>query len=586
VPRRGPTTTSIDTREAEDSSPDAAIDDSGPRAFHAPVWHVLLVAPSTPRRGQLEEALQAGGEYLVTAKACPALAQEWLAGVAVDTVVVDLTAPNSPGTGDGRSALQATLDLRDAARPAPLVLLVPGGEAALTEGAAKAGMSTVRVDDPDHVDLVERDLRLGLERLRLRQMLEDTNARLETEIRTDPLTTALNRRGLQEVLEHEIERCCRSHGEVMALLLDLDDFKRVNDRHGLSVGDRVLVEVVERIRSTLRRTDHLSRVGGDEFVVLLPDTRPGEARMLAEKVRLAIAASPFRARGESVRVTASLGLVGVREASIESILSLGHPILTLSKRAGKDRVSAAGGDGPRLMHEPLADVIRALDRPGAMRVRAAPVVGVRDGAIVGHELFVRSSLPGFESPRDFFRVAAEARVLSRIDLHCLRACCEARACVPRGRQIHLNVNPATLVEVPASELLDILAPEADREVVLDLSEAQIVGEPAYLEPAIAELRQAGVRIALDDGEWGSGCLETLILIRPEILKLRPRLLRDANGEGERMHRLRRLMALGRRLGSTVLCEGVETAAELDLLRTLGIDLAEGPYWPMRELTSG
>lgn len=468
----------------------------------------------------------------------------------------------------------------------PVVALGSTGDPVARNRARRTGVSLVSVADPENVELLERDLRLALERLRLRRALEDTKSRLETELRTDPLTTALNRRGLQEVLDAEVERSRRSQSDTTALLLDLDDFKRVNDLHGLTAGDRVLVEAVERIRRSLRRTDHVSRVGGDEFVIVLPETRSGEARMLAEKIRLAIASRPFAVGEESVRVTASLGLVPLQEPSIESILTLGHPLLTLSKGAGKDRVTVAPDESPRKTAQPLSLVIQALDRPGAMAVRAAPIVRVRDREIVGHELFVRSSFPGFESPVDFFRVAAEAKLLSRIDLRCFAACCAARQHLPPGRQIHLNLNPITLVEAPLSDLLRLLdGSGVGHEIFLDLSETQIVGDPSYLQGPIAQLRRAGVKIALDDGELASGCLESLILIQPAILKLRPRLLLEAGATRDPVHRLQRLVILGRRMGAAVLCEGVETEGHLELLAEVGVDLAEGPYWPMRDLTT-
>lgn len=555
-------------------------------ALEASPWHLVLIEEDPDRRATLRADLEKDGDYRVVAVSTPPEALGLLDQVPFDVMVADLTTPGR-GLGASKGERLASIVRTGAAMPGVLVMVVLGTEdTALAGRAETGGLHVARTTRGADLALLEKDLRLGLERLRMQKVLEDSNAQLEREVRSDPLTTALNRRGLLQALQSELERSRRSHREMVALLVDLDDFKQINDRYGLSAGDRVLVEVVERMRGALRRTDHLSRVGGDEFVVLLPETRPGEARMLAEKIRSVIASEPFHLTETRIpiEVTASIGVVGVSEPSIESILRRGHPVLRLSKHTGKDRVSVGSEGSDGRSSGSLPELLRALERPGILTARSAPIVRVRDERVVGHELFVRSSLAGFESPLDLFRAATDAESVRRIDLLCFRTCCLARSRVEGGREIHFNLNPETLSEDVVPELLEMLdEDDDDREIVIDLSETQIVGDAGYLERPLAALRSAGVSIALDDGSWGSACLETLILVRPEILKLRPRLLRDARQDAERGHRLRRMVALGRRLGSTVLCEGVEDRSELELLRELGVDLVEGPYWPLREL---
>ena len=138
---------------------------------------------------------------------------------------------------------------------------------------------------------VIRLLRSVVERERLKKKLEESERRLERLALMDSTTEVLNRRGLQEILAHEIPRAWRKQSNLLVLLINLDDFKRINDSLGTKVGDIVLTEAAKKLRASLRATDYVARVGGDEFLVLLPDTRFAEGMRVAEKVRVAISST-------------------------------------------------------------------------------------------------------------------------------------------------------------------------------------------------------------------------------------------------------------------------------------------------------
>ena len=129
---------------------------------------------------------------------------------------------------------------------------------------------------------------------------------------------------------------------VQVLLLDLDNFKKINDNHGHGVGDAILVAVTESIQQTVRQTDYVARVGGDEFMVLLIDSRQEDAVMVAEKIRKATSqASTPAALGEIVKTTCSIGMVplGEKIVTIDELLQKLHLSLHLSKNRGKNRIS-------------------------------------------------------------------------------------------------------------------------------------------------------------------------------------------------------------------------------------------------------
>lgn len=165
---------------------------------------------------------------------------------------------------------------------------------------------------------------------RLRETLEHSASH-------DALTNALNRRSLIEACERELERC-RRHGHRMALLmLDVDHFKAINDTYGHLTGDRVLVSFVIRVRDQLRRLDQLGRFGGEEFLVLLPETSPESALLVAERIRTAVA----RTADGLPALTVSIGVTGSRtdETDIDELLARADRALYMAKTGGRNRIA-------------------------------------------------------------------------------------------------------------------------------------------------------------------------------------------------------------------------------------------------------
>ena len=151
---------------------------------------------------------------------------------------------------------------------------------------------------------------------------EDLIRQLDRQTMTDPLTGVLNRRGLQHTLSRELAWVTRYDSSLLAILLDIDDFKQVNDTHGHAVGDEVLKEVVRRLRISLRSVDYIARIGGDEFIVLLAQTRLADGYEIAEKIRGVVAETRFAESGAGIGVTASLGLVQVTSdcSTVEQVI--------------------------------------------------------------------------------------------------------------------------------------------------------------------------------------------------------------------------------------------------------------------------
>jgi diguanylate cyclase (GGDEF)-like protein/PAS domain S-box-containing protein len=169
-----------------------------------------------------------------------------------------------------------------------------------------------------------------------RKLLEQE---LQHQAKTDPLTGAVNRRHFQELAEREIAQSRRYHRPLTLLMIDVDRFKEVNDRFGHAVGDVVLQECVRKCRRTLREVDVIARSGGEEFMVLLPETDDHHALQVAERVRQAVSNAEVQVEGKpSVRITVSVGVAPVADTDLDTALSHADQALYQAKEEGRNRV--------------------------------------------------------------------------------------------------------------------------------------------------------------------------------------------------------------------------------------------------------
>lgn len=323
-----------------------------------------------------------------------------------------------------------------------------------------------------------------------------------------------------------------------------------------------------------------SRIGGDEFMLLLPHTRIGEGRMVAEKLRVALGSAPVLSASGPVRVTASLGAVRASTAtpSVDELLSLTHLVLRRSKLDGKNRTTSdqPGEEGAA---SELQGVMASLQSGKGLRAVKQAIFRLSDEHAVGYEFLTRAPAGVFSMPDDFFRVSAESNVLTLVDHHCLKACLAAgRALAPLGR-LHLNLFPSTLMDIPVRHLLESFhAAPAKGTWCLEISEQQVIGDPSHLAAPVAELRAAGVGIAIDDVGFGHSCLESLILLEPEVVKIDRHCIAGIAGDARRAHAMERLLKVAGSLGAEVIAEGIETRADLEQVKALGVTLGQGFLW--------
>ncbi|HSJ99238.1 MAG TPA: diguanylate cyclase [Myxococcota bacterium] len=305
---------------------------------------VLIIDDSRAARDELRRVLDESGRYERVLEARDGIeGLRVLLAQSVDAVICDLEMPGL----DGEKLLAAQRG-RTGGEEMPFLFLTAQRDPERMARLLRSGACDI-VQKPFHAaELLARlDLHVRLRRLQVE--LREKNATLARLSTTDPVTGLRNRRYVSEFLSVEVLRAVRYHTPLAVLLLDLDHFKRVNDTHGHRVGDAVLQVVADTLRASLRATDLAGRYGGEEFLVVLPQTDLAGGAVLAERVRVAIEETAIDVAADTaLSVTVSVGVAALDGAAqtVEQLVERADAALYAAKDAGRNRVvSAAAGRG-------------------------------------------------------------------------------------------------------------------------------------------------------------------------------------------------------------------------------------------------
>ncbi len=330
---------------------------------------------------------------------------------------------------------------------------------------------------------------------------------------TDALTDLTNHRGFQEVLAAELERARRAARPVALVMMDLDNFKSVNDTHGHPYGDEVLREVGKKLGGVVRATDTAARVGGEEFALILPGTGGEVAYRIAERAREAVAEVPVRELALSCSAGIATYPADAEDAS--SLCKLADGALYWAKRQGKQRTRRFDPEHvASASDQQAAEIAAVIADPEGIKSAFQPVVDLASGHLVGYEALARFEGSQGRSPQAWFARAHSCGLGPELDAAAIRA-----ALAPVGRPIDthlaLNVSPSALTSEPVAEAL----PADLSGLVIEITEHEFVPDDETLAGAVAELRDRGARIAIDDAGAGYAGLKQMMRVRPDIVKL-------------------------------------------------------------------
>jgi diguanylate cyclase (GGDEF)-like protein/PAS domain S-box-containing protein len=412
----------------------------------------------------------------------------------------------------------------------------------------------------------------------------------------DAVTGLANRALFKDRVEHMIERQARDNLPVSILFMDLDDFKTINDSLGHAAGDRMLAEVGERLKVSLRQADTAARLGGDEFAILLEDGGDGvDAAEVAARI-LASLEGPFHLEGKEVFARASIGIAtadaetGGPEGA-EELLRNADVAMYMAKEAGKGRYQVfepAMHDTALRRLELKADLQRAVDNDEFI-LHFQPVIELATGRVEGLEALVRWRHPtrGVIPPMDFIPLAEETGMIVSIGRWVLQeACTQARQLQERyvmdpPLQMAVNLSarqlqrPEIVGEIAATLMETQLDPSS---LVLEITESVMMQDMELSIQRLAELKELGVQLAVDDFGTGYSSLNYIRRFPVDILKVDKSFVDGVNDGGEESALTAAIIELAGILRLRPVAEGIERADQLEKLLDLRCDLGQGYYF--------
>ena len=412
-------------------------------------------------------------------------------------------------------------------------------------------------------------------------------ARMQRLAQFDPLTDLPNRSVLAQKAEQAIAQAASGQRPLAVMVLDLDHFNSINESLGHRAGDALLTAVAARFQSTVRERDTVSRMSGDEFMLVLPDTDAAGAALVAQKL-LARTQPAFRITGQELSITLSIG-IAMFPADGEDFDTLGRcadAAMSHAKRGGRCTYRFFTRDmraeAARALQIEIA-LRRALER-GQLQLHYQPLIDLQSGRVVGAEALVRwhHTDLGAVAPAEFIPVAEASGLVSAIGEWALRtAVRQLRTWINAGlptltMAVNLSAAQFHQADLPAlaSEILDEAGLTAEH-LELELTEGAAMQDPQRAVAVMADLHARGIRVSIDDFGTGYSSLSYLKRFRVHKLKIDQSFVRDISDDPDDKAIVGAIIHMANSLGLRTIAEGVETEAQLAFLRQQGCDEAQG-----------
>jgi len=421
--------------------------------------------------------------------------------------------------------------------------------------------------------------------------------RMEDELRHqafhDKLTGLPNRALFLDRLEQAISRCNRRGRQFAVLFIDLDRFKPINDSLGHLVGDKLLQEIASRLLNRLRAEDTVTRLGGDEFTVLLEELQhPDNAIQLAEAIHQIIS-EPYMIEGNEISIAASIGiaLCDASYKNAENILRDADIAMYRAKVSGKGQYAIFDSS----MHEHAvnmleleSDMRRAIER-SEFELYYQPIVDLRTGDITGFEALIRWHHPqrGLVSPMEFIPVAEETGLINDIGDWVLNDACKLikkwKMQLGEKYMPTINVNVSSK-QIASGDLVEKVTTALRENQIdgshlkLELTESMVMENPEMASSMITELKKYNVQTAIDDFGTGYSSLSYLHRFPMDTLKIDRSFINEIKPDGTNSAIVNTIVLLAHNLDLNVVAEGIEEEYQLSHLCAIGCDFAQGHYF--------
>lgn len=396
----------------------------------------------------------------------------------------------------------------------------------------------------------------------------------------DALTGLANRTELRRVIQATInEHPARA---LSVAFIDLDNFKVVNDQLGHEVGDGLLVAIGARLRSCLGRDDLVARLGGDEFGIFVggPDATERGAIVAARVIE--VFSSPFSVRMHDLRVSASVGLTSAIYGDVTDVLKDADLAMYEAKSQGKAQVALFDQEMRRRRHveSDLLKGIMGSSLTDELLLHYQPLIDLTTGHVIGQEALVRWQHPdrGLLQPADFIGLAERSGSIGAVGWWVMRAACaEATTWIDPSIVVSVNVAAQQLLDPAASMIIEEMLASCGldpKRLMVEVTESVMV-DFGVIGPCLDDLRSQGVQVAIDDFGTGYSSLSYLTTLPVDVVKIDRSFISPLGGDSKGDVLVRSLVEMTKDLGMRTVAEGVETTLQLEHLRTIGCDAAQG-----------
>lgn len=539
------------------------------------VARLLVVDDDRSMRVTMRAVLERDG-YVIEESTNGAQALRYFEESPPDLVLMDAMMPGM----DGFTACQELRKSPDG-KHTPILIVTALDDESSIDRAFAAGAN----------DFIPKPVNFAVLRQRITRLLDASTA--EKHVRHlayhDTLTGLPNRRTFMERLQQMMQEP-RVEGDMIAIMfLDLDHFKLVNDTMGHDVGDTLLREVTKRIQDTLRTSDVVSRLGGDEFTVILNKMRSLEvvariARKICDQV-----SKPFQLRDQQLYITTSIGIALYPNDS-EDVNSLIKYADTAMFQAKEERNSLrfyeAGMEVLVAKRMELENEMRKALERNEFTLHYQPQVNAQTGEIEGMEALVRWQHPekGMVSPADFIPLAEETGLIIPLGEWVLRrACMQLREWLDKGfppLMLAVNISSRQLEEINFDQKVISIQYETGVPkgyLELEITESAIMKSPEKVIPALEELKNQGIELAIDDFGTGHSSLNYLRRFPVDTLKIDRSFVNDIGHNEADTVLINGIIALAKSLNLRVVAEGVETQEQQDYLKAQQCDRLQGYF---------
>jgi diguanylate cyclase (GGDEF)-like protein len=431
------------------------------------------------------------------------------------------------------------------------------------------------------------DIRLEERTAMLAAGLADAKEELKFLALHDGLTKLPNRALLADRLEQEIQNAQREQSRFTVLSMDVDGFRQINDVYGMATGDKLLLEIADRLRSSLRARDTLARLSGDEFVVLADTQQPADAVQLAEKLLDAVR-RPVLIDAHELRISVSIGVaiydgreplpgdvLRNADAAMNHAMALGHNCYVFFESSMSD-------DAQKQLQ--LVQDLRRAEERGELVLHYQPKYSTEDNEMIGAEALLRWRHPsrGLVPPGDFIPLAEKTGIIFQIGAWVLdEACRQMREWLDAGHwRWTISVNLSAL-QFNHPDLIDLVRASLDRYriepryLTLEITESTAMHDVNTSMAILQQLDQMGVRISIDDFGTGYSSLLYLKRLPASELKIDRGFVRDLMHDTEDAAIITAIVAIGRALNVGIVAEGVETPEQQQFLKQLGCSSLQG-----------